>query len=696
MFESCFIYFFPVIIHIPDEKEKQFLNLLLVSNSALNEEEVNFYSELIYKFEYVLDFNGAINNYHFRSKIINQQLKTALISILIDSYAHNISAHSLGALKWWMELRNKMLDKRFKIPESGQLLSCIQPCLYNVSDQHGKISEIYYKALGKTDSTYNNNYYSLYDFLQFIEPDYLKSLFQINSEVEDKDRKKFKPRFPVPIDYALVPFFRFLRDKGAFWSGVTRDTDFGGETKTWFRILWDDFANNPLYLGTIIGEIGRNSQSLNIYLKAKIGRKEIEGRFVTIDLSVIEYESALAESETLEIDVEKSYKYSKYAFINLGEQFAKFRELLDDEDSANVFLPGGIVGEHALFTIFENTIRNIKHYKENLNNIAKEGIDLWISIEDEFLEIDNPRSNSPKNKENGKAQEISKKSQLFKVGVWLGHETEIVKDRSIEGKLVKISNNDEKEEIQGKFIISKRKENSIKGKFSYIKDELEECFLIDSNNETIEEFEIDILPGKVKLNNNTDSDLKTIYIEVNKNEKLEPFYLLFNITEQTFKPILDENGTPRMGGNSQDKACAAMLFNNKFGHVETKEKPRDRKYFPWILFSTSCNSNDYILNYSFNTKPEEIEKLKRVYESSFLCNGKLGLLKKYFYLWRGEDVLDKSALDADDWENPARAKFMVNEKKYNDEEINIYRKYGIIRIIELSNKKEINDIYRIG
>jgi len=64
--------------------------------------------------------------------------------------------------------------------------------------------------------------------------------------------------------------------------------------------------------------------------------------------------------------------------------------------------------------------------------------------------------------------------------------------------------------------------------------------------------------------------------------------LLFDITDQCLEPILDKTtGAPRMGRNSQDKACAAMLFNNEFNSVERKDKTdRDKEYFPWIRFAT--------------------------------------------------------------------------------------------------------------
>ena len=317
----------------------------------------------------------------------------------------------------------------------------------------------------------------------------------------------FFPRFPVPIDYALFPFLRFLRDKGAFWSGVTRDMPCGGESKSWYEILWEDFANNPLYLGTIAKSEGITK--ININLAVRKDDSWIAGRFITIDMSIIEYEETLSQNHSLESitallstnikDDECAFdencaipyqKYSKYALIKLGKCFKSFREMLSQE-KFSAFLPGGVVGEHALFTIFENTIRNIKHYKEEkvLNEIKKNGIDFWISLEAKPLEI--------KQQERLKDKPL----ELFEVSVWLGYEAKL-------------------------------------------------------------------------------------YPEVDKPEDI----LWKKVTDRTLQPILEESGVPRMGGNSQDKACAAMLFNNRFSTVESQDSLRDIEYFPWIHYCT-CPEN---------------------------------------------------------------------------------------------------------
>jgi hypothetical protein len=43
-----------------------------------------------------------------QSNLIQEQnLKTAIISILVDSFAHNVSCHSLATLEWWIAQRSE-------------------------------------------------------------------------------------------------------------------------------------------------------------------------------------------------------------------------------------------------------------------------------------------------------------------------------------------------------------------------------------------------------------------------------------------------------------------------------------------------------------------------------------------------------------------------------------------------------------
>lgn len=536
-----------------------------------------------------------------------KSLKTALISILVDSYAHNISAHSLSALKWWFELRFKILDRRFYVSDSNGdkslEISALQQSPIVISQQElEKSSALYYSALGLSDSKYNEEFYSLYDYLKFHVEDYSRLLtYTESNQFQDGDNLNkvsgnkindislplcFQPQFPVSLDYALFPFFRFLRDKGAFWSGVIRDMAFGGEIKNWYEILWKDFANNPLYLGTIAKTEGITKINIHLCIKEK-GKIKKSGQFVVIDLSIIDFEENVANNLGNGQDNKRNNKtevgdiaYSKYAFVRLGKEFKALREELASEEY-NVYLPGGLVGEHALFTIFENTLRNIKHIKNDLTNIQENGIDLYISIEKPSLYKDEKY-----------------KKDLYKVGIWLQHPTNLK---------------------------------------------------VTENSSTITLFQ--------------------------------------KLTDSANKPILDDSGIAKMGGNSQDKACAAMLFTNNFISVDEKDGEY-KNFYPWLHYTTTVNKNnkpckDELPAMKFDYIDEECYKKKvKLYNKCLKDNSK-GYCKKYFFIWQGGDyVVIKNNEELIANNNISRFKFVIVSGENVDELENQLKKRGITRIIK--------------
>lgn len=543
-------------------------------------------------------------------------LKSACIAILIDSYSHNISAHSLAALKWWIENRSNILGKRFYLNNDENVLKELQPQEIEISDTLTQISNQYYKLLGIQGRTEEENYFSLLDYVKFLNTDDLCKTLSFTEEVKDSQRgdaKKFHPQFPLPIDHGLWQLLRFLRDKGAFWSGVTRDMTYGGESKTWFKILWEDFANNPLYLGTIAKSEGVTLINIDLEVYDSVKETWQAGRFATIDMSLVNIDEKIAQSKKLSlsedeigllksnidealdqynfsVSVDENYiegnKYSKYCFVKPGRHFAYFKNLLSDEDKFSVFLPGGIIGEHALFTLIENTIRNIKHYKDDqtLEKIQNSGIDLCISLRE-------------KNLMGVKSTSNGNKTELFKVGVWLKHLTP----------------------------------------------------LSLSNNEL----------------------------------------LIQKVVDSSLSLIVDEYGKPRMGGNSQDKICAAMLMNGNFSSVENKVSDRDNKYYPWITYATAIETDgkltDCYIDYNHRSNAEEKQNSLQVYAEKIKDN-KECYLKKYFHLWRSEDFFHLKNVDDLENDNVSRYKFVVLDKSKNGNErkelIIKAREKGVIRIID--------------
>lgn len=284
--------------------------------------------------------------------IREQYRQIAIMHILIDSYAHNISAHSLTALEWWFRQRAEFQSRKEKL-----------------SLAH-------------------------YDNQMPI------------ALLEDFER---------PLDKEIHPLLGFLHSKGAFWTGLTRDYSFGGQIKSLYNVLWQDFINNPLYLGTIaftegilkininITFLNAKSQKADIFFKKEV---ELDGLFAQIDLTQF-YEATDPEEVEQITD-----------FVRPGK---RFRAIASQLRKCKAFFPGGIVGEHAFFTILENELRNVKHYdNQALEQIRQEGLTLNISIETATYvkEYKNPEKDPKIEPET---------TEYYKIGVWLKHPMKVTK-----------------------------------------------------------------------------------------------------------------------------------------------------------------------------------------------------------------------------------------------------------------------------
>lgn len=448
-------------------------------------------------------------------KLIEQYRQTAIITILIDSYSHNVSAHSLTTLNWWFRER-----AFFLLPKNKKLF---------------------------------------------------KELQTVNPLLET--------RIGSSLAREIQPLFKFLLEKGAFWSGITRKTNFGGKISTLFNILWFDFFSNPLYLGTIANTegISKINFHVTVYNKSKkyspyhfrkiIQKNEKEevltGHFLSVDLWYSDEEENNKWSKKYE-DLE-----NKSRFVRLGTAFEKLYHYLKTE---KVFFPGGVVGKHAFFTILENEIRNVKHYNNKDRQQMKEnGLNVHLSFEAKYVHLD--------------PIEQKDTPELFQVGIWLGHKTIL--------------------QQSGEHLILKK----MKG-----------------------------LHGDI----------------------MHP---------ETFQPTL--------GGDFQDKICAAMLFNREFVSVQNHETERDKLYYPWITSASTMLYNpnmEFVLSAS-NFNREDILKN---YEH------KVGHIKKYFHVWRGAEIYEKTSEVQLEWENIERFKIAYTPLSAKGEK-GLYERMkerGVIRVIQ--------------
>ena len=174
-------------------------------------------------------------------------------------------------------------------------------------------------------------------------------------------------RLPYPIDYALYPYFEFLRDKSTYWSGATREVMFSGRIRGWFQLV-RNFVSNPLFLGTIAHSEGINYVKIKIEFLSRAGTVELVGDFCEVDLRGIK-----------EVGIQEKISHG-FDFLRPGADYKVLKEKLYDQDM--VFLPGEVIGQQAIYTIWENTLRDIKHYKYQPERIQQEGLNLFISIQE--------------------------------------------------------------------------------------------------------------------------------------------------------------------------------------------------------------------------------------------------------------------------------------------------------------------------
>jgi hypothetical protein len=443
-------------------------------------------------------------------------IRIAITAILVDSFAHNISAHSLHAITWLYKKRQALMEKKFV--NKGLSKNEYKILKEDIDEIIKKISGDY-KELGKE---YYNEYFNLFDLFKNIKREWGNGLLAFNElptyALNNKNPNKNQtPRFPVPLDNEILLYLKYIQGKASFWSGVLKDATFGGEIKTIYDILFE-FSWNPLFLGTIADSEGINIVEINIGLKKsneKNGSEDLEN-FITIDITALMKDNKDKE------------KKNPFKYIDLGEKYSTLRNELSNYP---VFLPGGVVGKHALYTLFENTIRNVKHVKKNIKGMEK--IVFNIRIE----ELDD---------------------KVFRFTICLGNETDLA-----------------------------------------------------------------------------EKDVK-------------------NLSEYRSKSIISTSGRPKLGGSSQDKICAAMLFTGRFTNVENREyiykSDNVEVRHPWI----------YIHDVTTTDK----------------------IVKRSLHLWRG-DIYIKLDSDSDlENENVSRFNFAILPKGSTLSARKIYEN-GLMRLLNL-------------
>jgi len=595
--------------------------------------------ELAYKSMYLENIpyysQRYLENQETIRQIYDQQLRNATTSILIDSYAHNVSAHSLTALSWWFQQRAiwRKLPNQDPKPELIKAMKQFEgeEGAINVHD-----ADEIRAVVGRMAQE-------------------LEKSFQTEASEDHAEADNSVVYNDASLAGEIHVLLNFLAEKGAFWSGVTRDQHFGGEVKDLYSLLWYDFINNPLYLGTIAKteDITKIRLKVVIYepehnrtTTGPVGKQiELQGEFASLDIkSPPSKDCYNKENELYYVEIPGG-RTLVYGDRNIDDGTQNHGELADRSpyvrpgagyealknrlQRLNAFFPGGVVGRHALLTILENEIRNIKHYSgESLKSIHRDGLTLTLAIQPAMLNPDTP---------------VASAYELFKIGVWIETPTQL--DQKIRSD-------------QSPYLLKRK---------------------------------YDALHSSV-------------------------------MEKDSFAPIL--------GGTYQDKVCAAMLFNNEFSSVQNgdsdtrrlgtlpepeagdeaeefinampktgkhaskvADSDRDRHYYPWIVPATSIwrehsngQTTEEAVHEDFEMKglpPKDEAAFEQLY-SPHLPKGTLGYIKKYFFLWQGENVKDIETIAVgNDWENISRFR-IARVQELNGSQWKSARKSGVIRIIGLN------------
>ncbi len=301
-------------------------------------------------------------------KILEQHRQNAIISILIDSFAHNISTHSLTALAWWFAERAVYSEARKR-----------------------NIREL----LKKYDKDINQNPLVLH-----------------------------KKHINEPLSKELNVLLRFLAEKAIFWNAITRKTNFTGQFFNLYDVLYKEFIHNPLYLGSIANSENvskihfhftfySEETSLSAVTNKKIIQEKnnqlLEGRFASINFKDFYKKKNRNKKNQIQLKDSDTHhiEFTDSVFVEKGKKFKLLKGALQETIA---FFPSGIVGKHALFTILENEIRNVKHYRKKvLKRVQKKGLIINISIH--FRPVDSD-ANPTTPFEN---------YELLKLGIWLKH-----------------------------------------------------------------------------------------------------------------------------------------------------------------------------------------------------------------------------------------------------------------------------------
>jgi len=184
-----------------------------------------------------------------------------------------------------------------------------------------------------------------------LEEDEDKDKF-INSVLETlktKDINLVKNIINTYSDFS--EYLWYLQGKSAFWSAVARGGAlFGGKIISMLQLI-NEFARNNL----LCGSLGASEEFKGIEFYVKLNKK----KSVKLYGSTIEIFKKETDAGSLETELEE----------------------------IKIFIPEGVVGQQAVYTMWENIIRNVKHCKKDNKELIPFHIEIKNDENKECIEI---------------------------------------------------------------------------------------------------------------------------------------------------------------------------------------------------------------------------------------------------------------------------------------------------------------------
>ena len=313
-----------------------------------------------------------------RRELTKEHRKNAVTAIILDAYAHNIGAHSLPTITWWLLKRGERMQKNVPLPLDNPLSSF--PMITDDKpfplEMHHLLRFLNEKgefwAGMSREETFGGTISSLYSALW---DEFIQNLLVLGTIASTEGVYRLNLHLTI------------------YKSIEKEEENHGFERKKTVESI-EQADGTPLFLN---------------------------GEFVSIDLKKARTTPVFNENIRDE-DMENSEFVSSFLTKNTV-LFDAFKSKLIDY---KVFFPGNTIGKHAFFTLIESEIRNIKHYdKAEIEKMKENGLNLNISIEESFCRDKDPEN--PLNEDVEKA--------LYKIGIWLNHPQKITAT-SLENRLV--------------------------------------------------------------------------------------------------------------------------------------------------------------------------------------------------------------------------------------------------------------------